>query len=89
MKTQEYSKTYNIPFYFNDLLKLIKSLPIQDKVKIEKELEKETLVYRSKQLSESIKENTFDMDSIVAEVSEYRTVKKWRGILLFSIQISG
>ncbi|HAQ21338.1 MAG TPA: hypothetical protein DCR40_19215 [Prolixibacteraceae bacterium] len=76
MKTQEYSKAYNIPFYFNDLLKLIKSLPIQDKVKIEKELEKETLVYRSKQLSESIKENTFDIDSIVAEVSEYRTEKK-------------
>jgi len=73
MKTQEYNKTYNIPFYFNDLLKLIKTLPIQDKIKIEKELEKETLLYRSKLLSQSIKENKFDMDSIVAEVSEYRT----------------
>ncbi len=76
MKTQEYNKAYNIPFYFNDLLKLIKTLPIQDKVKIEKELEKETLVYRSKQLSKSIKENTFDMDRIVAEISEYRTDNK-------------
>lgn len=76
MKTQEYNKTYNIPFYFNDLLKLIKTLPIQDKVKIEKELEKETLIYRAKQLSRSIKENPFDIDSIVAEVSEYRTEKK-------------
>jgi len=73
MKTQEYSRTYNIPFYFNDLLKLIKTLSIQDKIKIEKELEKETLIYRAKQLSQSIKENQFDMDSIVAEVSEYRT----------------
>ena len=73
MKTQEYNKTYNIPFYFNDLLKLIKTLPIQDKIKIEMELEKETLLYRSKLLSQSIKENQFDMDSIVAEVSEYRT----------------
>ena len=73
MKTQEYNKTYNIPFYFNDLLKLIKTLPIQDKIKIEKELEKETLLYRSKLLSQNIKENQFDMDSIVAEVSEYRT----------------
>lgn len=72
MKTQEYNKTYNIPFYFNDLLKLIKALPIQDKIKIEMELEKETLLYRSKLLSQSIKENQFDMDSIVAEVSEYR-----------------
>ncbi len=73
MKTQEYNKTYNIPFYFNDLLKLIKTLPIQDKIKIEMELEKETLLYRSKLLSQNIKENQFDMDSIVAEVSEYRT----------------
>ena len=76
MKTQEYNKTYNIPFFFNDLLKLIKTLPIQDKLIIEKELEKETLIYRSKQLSQSIKENQFDMDSIVAEVAEYRTGKK-------------
>jgi hypothetical protein len=76
MKAQEYNKTYNIPFYFNDLLNLIKSLPIQDKLKIEEELEKDTLLYRSKQLSGRIKENTVDMDNIVAEVTEYRKVKK-------------
>ncbi|MBW8330523.1 MAG: hypothetical protein K0M40_00765 [Prolixibacteraceae bacterium] len=76
MKTQEYNKTYNIPFYFNDLIKLIKTLPIQDKLKIEKELEKETLIYRSNLLSKSIKENQIDMESIVAEVSEYRTERK-------------
>ena len=76
MKAQEYNKTYNIPFYFNDLLKLIKSLPIQDKVKIEKELEKETLLYRSRQLSKKVKENSFDMENIVAEISEYRKEKE-------------
>jgi len=76
VKTQEYNKTYNIPFFFNDLLKLIKTLPIQDKLKIEKELEKETLIYRSKQLSQSIKENQLDMESIVAEVTEYRIGEK-------------
>ena len=75
MKTQEYNRTYNIPFIFNDLLKLIKTLPIQDKLIIEKELEKETLIYRSKQLSQSIKENCFDMEDIVAEVAEYRSGK--------------
>jgi hypothetical protein len=69
-----YNRTCKIPFYFNDLLKLIKTLPIQDKVKIEKEMEKETLIYRAKQLSQRIKENPFDTDSIVAEVSEYRTL---------------
>ena len=42
----------------------------------EKELEKETLIYRAKRLSESIKENQLDMDSIVAEVAEYRSGKK-------------
>jgi len=36
MKAREYNRTYNIPLYFKDLLKLIKSLPIQDKLKIEK-----------------------------------------------------
>ena len=73
MKAQEYNRTYNIPFYFNDLLKLIKSLPIQDKLKIEKELENETLLYRSEQLSKKIKENSIDLENIVAEISEFRS----------------
>ena len=76
MKAQEYNRTYNIPFYFNDLLKLIKSLPIQDKLKIEKELENETLLYRSKLLSKKIKENSIDIENIVAEIAEYRSGKK-------------
>ncbi len=76
MKAQEYNRTYNIPFYFNDLLKLIKSLPIQDKLKIEKELENETLLYRSEQLTKKIKENSIDLENIVAEISEYRSGKK-------------
>lgn len=76
MKAQEYNKTYNIPFNFEDLLKLIKSLSIQDKVKIEKELETETLLYRSKQLSQKVKKNPFEMEDIVAEITEYRTEKK-------------
>jgi hypothetical protein len=76
METQEYNKTYNIPFYFNDLLKLIKSLPIKDKLIIEKELEQETLLYRSKQISKKIKSNSLNMDNIVAEISEYRAGKK-------------
>lgn len=67
MKTQQYNRTYNIPFSFNDLLKLIKSLPIQDKLKIEKELEKETLLYRSQRLSKKIKRNSLTMENIVDE----------------------
>ena len=76
MKAQQYNKTYNIPFYFDDLLKLIKSLPIKDKLKIEKELEKETLLYRSQKLSEKVKENSISVDNIVAEISEYRSEKR-------------
>lgn len=76
MEAQEFNRTYNIPFYFNDLLKLIKSLPIQEKLKIEKELESETLLYRSKQLSKKIKSNSIDLENIVAEIAEYRSGKK-------------
>ena len=76
MDTPNYNKTYNIPLYFNDLLKLIKSLSIQDKLKIEKELEKDTMLYRSKKLSKRVKKNTLKTDDIVAEISEYRSTKK-------------
>lgn len=34
------------------------------------------LLYRSKMLSQRVKENSLDMDDVVAEVSEYRTGKK-------------
>jgi hypothetical protein len=72
MGTTSYKRTYNLPFSFDDVLKLIKSFSIEDKVRLEKELEKETLVYRAKKISERIKPNDLTIDDIVAEVSEFR-----------------
>lgn len=72
MTTTSYKRTYSVPFSFDDILKLIKSFSIEDKVRLEKELEKETLVYRAQKLSEKIKENSLTMEDVVTEVSAYR-----------------
>ena len=72
MNTASYKRTYNFPFTFEDALKLIKSFTIEDKIRLEKELEKETLVYRAKKLTDRIKVNDLTIENVVAEVSEYR-----------------
>ncbi|MBK7480089.1 MAG: hypothetical protein IPI69_10470 [Bacteroidales bacterium] len=72
MSTTSYKRTYSLPFTFDDVLKLIKTFSIEDKLRLEKELEKETLVYRVQKLSERIKTNDLTMDDVVAEVTEYR-----------------
>jgi hypothetical protein len=72
MSTTSYKRTYNLPFTFDDVLKLIKSFSIEDKVRLEKELEKETLIYRARKLSEKIKVNDLTIDDIVDEVADYR-----------------
>ena len=72
MNTASYKRTYNYPFTYNDVLKLIKSFSIEDKVRLEKELEKETLIYRAQKLSERIKTNEVTMEDVVNEVSLYR-----------------
>jgi Fic family protein len=72
MNTPSYKRTYSLPFSFDDILKLIKSFSIEDKVRLEKELEKETLEYRAKKLSERIKGNELTLEDVVAEISTYR-----------------
>ena len=72
MGTASCKRTCNLPFTFEDVLKLVKSFSIEDKVRLEKELEKETLGYRSRKMSERIKANDLTTDDIVAEVTEYR-----------------
>jgi len=76
MDTTSYKRTYSLPFSFEDILKLIKSFSIEDKVRLEKELEKETLVYRAQKLSEKIKDNNLTMEDVVIEVSAYRNKQK-------------
>jgi hypothetical protein len=72
MSTASYKRTYSLSFTFDDVLKLIKSFSIEDKVRLEKELEKETLVYRAQKMSERIKANDLIIEDVVAEVTEYR-----------------
>jgi hypothetical protein len=76
MNTTSYKRTYSLPFSFEDILKLIKSFSIEDKVRLEKELEKETLVYRAQKLSEKIRQNDMTMEDVVIEVSAYRNKQK-------------
>lgn len=66
------SETYSIPLSFDEILKLVKSLTIEDKVRIEEEIEKETLLYRAKKLDENIPENSIVMEEIVKEIQAYR-----------------
>ena len=75
MNTTSYKQTYSLPFSFEDILKLIKSFSIEDKVRLEKELEKETLVFRAKKLSDRVKKNDLTMADVVKEVSAHRTNK--------------
>jgi len=72
MNTTSYKRTYNLPFSFDEILKLIKTFSIEDKVRLEKELEKETLIYRAQKLSERIKKNDITIEDVVNEVSAYR-----------------
>ena len=48
-------------------------------MRLEKELEKETLIYRAQKLSETIKANDLTMEDVVAEVMEYRKRKDAKG----------
>jgi len=66
------TQTYNIPLSFNEILKLVKSLTIEDKVRIEEEIEKETLLFRAKKLDDKIPDNPIVMEEIVQEVKVFR-----------------
>ena len=75
MNSPAYKKTYSFPFSFEDVLKMTRTFSMEDKIRLEKELEKETLAFRAKRLSEKVLPNDLTMEDIVAEVSEYRRKK--------------
>ncbi len=72
MNTTSYKRTYSLPFTFADVLKLIKSFSIEDKMRLEKELEKETLAYRAQKLSDRVKPNNISIEEVAEEVAAYR-----------------
>jgi len=66
------TQTYSIPLSFDEILSLVKSLTIEDKIRIEEEIEKETLSFRAKKLDNKIPANSIEMDDIVREIEAYR-----------------
>jgi hypothetical protein len=76
MSTSLIKRTYKLSLTFEEIVKLIKIFSIEDKIRLEKELEKETLLYRAKKLSKKIKPNDLTMEDVITEVSGYRKEKE-------------
>ena len=76
MSTSLIKRTYKLSLTFEEIVKLIKIFSIEDKIRLEKELEKETLLYRAKKLSKKIKPNDLTMVDVITEVSGYRKEKE-------------
>ena len=76
MAANALNREYSLKLSLADILALIKNFRIEDKIIIEKELEKETLLHRAKQLSKRIKTNKISLDEIVSETRVVRKSKK-------------
>lgn len=72
MSVRTLKREYNLKLTLQDILELIKGFTIEDKVLLEKEIEKETLLYRAKQLDNKVKTNSISMEEIVDEVKAVR-----------------
>ena len=76
MASTALNKKYSIGISLLELIEAVKNLKIDDKLLIEKVLEKETLKYRSFKLSQRIRKNNISMDEIVEEAKAVRNKKK-------------
>jgi hypothetical protein len=65
-------KTYQLTLNFDQVLDLVKQLPESDKIKLSKELEKETLNQKLTQLLETFKTDELSLETITEEVEEVR-----------------
>lgn len=65
-------KTYQLTLNFDQILDLVKQLPESDKIKLSKELEKETLNHKLTQLLETFKTDELSLETITEEVEEVR-----------------
>jgi len=66
------SEAYKIPANYSKVLKLVKQLSPQDKIKLSKELAKETVETRLNRLLDSFKTNELDENTINEEVEKVR-----------------
>ena len=75
MNTNSLNRSYKLELTLQDILNLIKSFTIEDKVRIEKVIEKDTIKYRAKQLSKRVKPVKITMEEIVEELKIVRGKK--------------
>jgi hypothetical protein len=76
MTTNALNRIYNLKLSLADVITMIKDFRIEDKILIEKEIEKETLPYRARQLDKRTKSNSISMEDIVEEVRAIRKAKQ-------------
>ena len=65
----------NIKLSFPQLLELVKKLPGEQKIKLSKELEKETIQSKLIELLTSFRTDDLTIDEITAEVEKVRQMK--------------
>ena len=65
-------KTYQLTLNFDQILDLVKQLPESEKIKLSKELEKETLNQKLTQLLETFKTDELSLEAITEKVEEVR-----------------
>ena len=66
------STSYSAQLSFSQILSLLKQLPVRQKLKIAKELEKDVIDSKLTSLLESFKTDEINLDTIDSEVNEVR-----------------
>ena len=64
--------TYQISLNFEQILELVQQLPLAEKLRLSKELEKETRDRKSTELLEAFQTDELDLDTINKEVETVR-----------------
>lgn len=69
------SESFNISLTFNQILELVKQLPPKQKIKLSKELEKETINSKLTEILAAFKTNDLTQADIDKEVEAVRTAR--------------
>ncbi len=64
--------TYKISLSFNQILELVKQLPMKDKIRLSQELEKETMDKKLTQLLKTFATDDLSLETITEEVEKVR-----------------
>jgi hypothetical protein len=66
------AKTYQISLNFEQILEVVKQLPLDEKLRLTKELEKETVERKLTELLETFKTDEIDLETINEEAEAVR-----------------